>query len=106
VLLCTPTTSHPRAAIRRRYRLVIMDHDVELFSRALPQWPALSYSPEAGLIYESRFDGLGIIDPRMGRRPFDVHFPNVLDGEPAGVRDGVIYALGSSPAILYALRHP
>jgi hypothetical protein len=81
----------------------------EMFRQPAPRsLTGLRWSPDTGLMYESRLDGLGIIDPRTGERLHDVAAPWDRHSAHCGqvdVRDGVIYLLGAHGE-LYALRHP
>lgn len=74
----------------------------------------LAWAAETDLLYETRHDGLGILDPATGERLFDLMggverrkgrlmggaWPSVPD-----VRDGVLYLL-TDDARVSALRHP
>ena len=67
----------------------------------------LRSSDVTGLLYESRVDGFGVIDPHSGARVHDVAVPCSELPRPgiADVRDGIIYLLTGN-GILCALRHP
>ena len=73
-----------------------------------PRLLALRWSPETGLLYESRADGLGILDPASGARLFELSSPGGWDSVycgPVEVHDGVIYLLDLR-GNLRALEHP
>jgi hypothetical protein len=89
--------------------LIGLSADGELFRQPAPlSLTGLRWSAETGLAYESRLDGLGILDPRTGDRlhslvaPWDRHSAHCGQVE---VRDGLIYLLGAHGE-LFALRHP
>ncbi|MBI3974654.1 MAG: PQQ-binding-like beta-propeller repeat protein [Chloroflexi bacterium] len=69
---------------------------------------ALRWSSETRLLYESRIDGLGILDPRAGERLCDLAPGNagpVRQCHLPDVRGGVIYVAAGQGRV-YALRHP
>jgi outer membrane protein assembly factor BamB len=68
----------------------------------------LRWSPETGLVYESRSDGLGIVDPRSGELLHDIVSRTNHGAAHCGlvdVQDGTIYLLGLR-GVVRALRHP
>ena len=97
------------AAVSPQRTLVGLGTDGERFSRPSRRTVVgLRWSDETGLVYESRSDGLGIIDPKTGERAHEILFPPQGAHGQCGVvdvRDGVIYLL-SSGATLWALAHP
>lgn len=97
------------AAVSPQRTLVGLGPEAERFSHPSPRAVVgLRWSDETGLVYESRSDGLGIIDPQTGERVHDILFPPQRSHGQCGVvdvHDGVIYLL-SSGALLWALSHP
>jgi hypothetical protein len=68
----------------------------------------LRWSPETGLVYESRSDGLGIVDPRSGELLHDIVSRTNHGAAHCGlvdVQNGTIYLLGLR-GVVRALRHP
>jgi len=92
-------------------RLMIgLNGDGEVFRQPCPaRLLALRWSPETGLIYESRGDGLGILDPRTGERMHDLVAPgSIWDSVycgPVDVHERIIYMLDVR-GNLRALEHP
>jgi outer membrane protein assembly factor BamB len=87
-------------------RLVALRDGDTVFERPAPVYlEGLRWSPETRLLYESRYDGLGILDPNTGERL--VNLPLRRGGHLGlvEVRDGIIYALKQGGELL-ALRHP
>jgi hypothetical protein len=89
--------------------LIGLRPDGEAFRQPCPGYVVgMRWSSETGLVYESRLDGLGILDPRTGERLHDIVAPGERDHAHGGlvdVRDGTIYML-TRPGFLMALRHP
>jgi len=89
--------------------MVGLTEDGELFKQPCPpRLLGLRWSSETGLVYESRADGLGILDPATGERLHDLIEPgswNSVYCGPVDVRDGIIYMLGLR-GNLQALQHP
>lgn len=89
--------------------LVGLGLDGEVYRHACPRYiVGLRWSSETGLVYESRADGLGILDPRTGERLHDIVSPGERHGAhggPVDVRNGTIYML-TLEGMLLALRHP
>lgn len=92
----------------------IRDGELVYRGPCLPWMTNLGWNRETGLLYETGFDGLGILDPTTGGRLFNLirrkqarkgrrvggRQPNMPD-----VRDGVLYIL-TNDARVWALRHP
>jgi outer membrane protein assembly factor BamB len=71
---------------------------------------AMRWDASTGLIYESRIDGFGIIEPRTGERICNIvaeegDYHTLSQPSLAEVRDNTIYLLGGRGAML-ALHHP
>jgi PQQ-like domain len=108
-------TSDPTHVLRAsmagepRRMVVGISDEGETFQQPCPrQLLGLRWSSETGLVYESRADGLGILDPRTGERLHDIvsgSDPSSVHCGPVDVRDGVVYMLGLRGA-MHAIRHP
>jgi outer membrane protein assembly factor BamB len=89
--------------------MVGLTEDGELFKQPCPpRLLGLRWSSETGLVYESRADGLGILDPATGERLHDLIAPgswNSVYCGPVDIRDGTIYMLDLR-GNLRALQHP
>jgi hypothetical protein len=89
--------------------LIGLSSDGELVRHPAPRsLIGLRWSVETGLAYESRLDGIGILDPRTGERLHSIVAPWDRYSAHCGqvdVRDGRIYLLGAHGE-LFALRHP
>ena len=68
----------------------------------------IRFHEDSGLLYESRIDGLGILDPSTGRRWHNIYSADhLLMCGLVDVADGRIYALaGESEGAIYCLRSP
>ena len=79
----------------------------------------LRFDAATGMVYESRLDGIGIIDPVTGRRIHHITSESVFSPTLPDVDGGTIYALAIEPhipqdqekpstwmGVLVALRHP
>jgi hypothetical protein len=90
-------------------RLIGLDRDGERFQVPCPRTlVGLRWSPETGLFYESRLDGLGILDGSSGQRLFDLEPPEELASAQCGLpdaRDDMLYVLGIR-GVVRAVRHP
>ena len=87
-------------------RLIALRDGDDVFEHPAPVYvQGLRCSPETGLLYESRYDGLGIIDPTTGERMFNLPLKGKGTLSLVETRAGMIYALRERGEIL-ALRHP
>lgn len=93
-------------------RLRAMHRGVEVYSQPYPRaiMTAIGYNRESGLAYESTRKGLGILDPRTGKRKAIIEFAprfSLRGNHPhqPSVVDAVIYAADEDGKV-YALRHP
>lgn len=88
-------------------RLIALRDTAELFNVEAAEFiVGMRFHRDTGLIYESRFDGLGVIDPSSGERLHNVH----SEQEPLGyglvdIDRGRIYAMDMGKNI-YCLRSP
>jgi outer membrane protein assembly factor BamB len=89
--------------------LIGLSREGELFRRPCArELLGLRWSPESGLVYEARTDGLGIIDPRSGELLHNIVSRTNHGTAHCGlvdVQDGTIYML-SLRGVVRALRHP
>ena len=87
-------------------QMVAFSGDSELFHEETAEFiVGIRFDGDSGLIYESRLDGLGIVDPSTGERLHNIH----SEVEPVGyglvdVDAGGIYAMDGSS--VYRLRRP
>ena len=88
-------------------QLIAFNGDADRFQIATAEFiVGIRFHPPSDLVYESRLDGLGIVDPSTGRRLHDVHSDDEMFG--VGLVDieaGRIYAM-SMDGWIYCLRSP
>jgi|GEM_PF-4681479 len=85
---------------------------VELYSVFYPRavMTLFEYHRSTGLVYESTRMGLGILDPRTGKRKAIIEFapryaPKGYHPHQPSIVDGIIYAVDEVGKV-YALKHP
>ena len=87
--------------------MVAFNGTSELFQVAAAEFVVgIRFDERSGLLYESRLDGLGIIDPATGDRLHNIYSEvDMFNCGLADIHDGRIYAMDTEGAI-YCLRSP
>ena len=90
-----------------RRRLVAYQSDQELYDVEGARFAVdLAWIPETGLVCELRIDGLGLLDPREGKRLLNfLPRSSLAQATKPAYRDGILY-IWTYAGVLWAIRHP